>query len=72
MGIKVMWISSHFNGSFNSFLFVVACLTLPLAQVYIFDRPGMCGQRFEVRSDVLDATSWELQETISIRVVRGG
>lgn len=50
----------------------MARLTLALAQVYIFDRPGMCGQRFEVRSDVIDASPWELQETISIRVVRGG
>ncbi|XP_057684008.1 uncharacterized protein crybg2 [Corythoichthys intestinalis] len=41
-------------------------------KMYIFDRPGMCGQRIELRSDVVDATSWELQETISIRVVRGG
>ncbi|KAM8840087.1 uncharacterized protein crybg2 [Spinachia spinachia] len=41
-------------------------------KMYIFDRPGMCGQRIEVRSDVIDATSWELQDTISIRVVRGG
>ncbi|XP_033980504.1 beta/gamma crystallin domain-containing protein 1 [Trematomus bernacchii] len=41
-------------------------------KLYIFDRPGMCGQRLEVRSDVIDATPWDLQETISIRVVRGG
>ncbi|XP_036949199.1 uncharacterized protein LOC119016931 isoform X4 [Acanthopagrus latus] len=41
-------------------------------KMYIFDRPGMCGQRTEVRGDVIDATSWELEETISIRVVRGG
>ncbi|XP_054620535.1 uncharacterized protein crybg2 [Dunckerocampus dactyliophorus] len=41
-------------------------------KMYIFDRPGMCGQRIELRSDVVDATVWELQETISIRVVRGG
>ncbi|XP_061615340.1 uncharacterized protein LOC133470697 [Phyllopteryx taeniolatus] len=41
-------------------------------KMYIFDRPGMCGQRIELRSDVVDATSWELQETISIRVLRGG
>ncbi|XP_061122678.1 beta/gamma crystallin domain-containing protein 1 isoform X1 [Syngnathus typhle] len=41
-------------------------------KMYIFDRPGMCGQRIELSSDVVDATSWELQETISIRVVRGG
>ncbi|KAM7373437.1 hypothetical protein PAMP_008287 [Pampus punctatissimus] len=41
-------------------------------KIYIFDQTGMCGQRIEVRSDVVDATSWELQETISIRVVRGG
>ncbi|MEQ2167749.1 hypothetical protein GOODEAATRI_007223 [Goodea atripinnis] len=26
----------------------------------------------EIRGDVIDATTWELQETISIRVVRGG
>ncbi|XP_034747985.1 uncharacterized protein crybg2 [Etheostoma cragini] len=41
-------------------------------KMYIFDQPGMCGQRIEVRSDVIDATPWELQETISIRVIRGG
>ncbi|KAM8883277.1 uncharacterized protein crybg2 [Synchiropus picturatus] len=41
-------------------------------KMYIFDRSGMCGQRIEVRSDVVDATTWELQETISIRVIRGG
>uniref|UniRef100_A0A3Q1D297 Beta/gamma crystallin 'Greek key' domain-containing protein n=1 Tax=Amphiprion ocellaris TaxID=80972 RepID=A0A3Q1D297_AMPOC len=41
-------------------------------KMYIFDRPGMCGQRIEVGGDVVDATPWELQETISIRVVRGG
>ncbi|XP_019905917.3 uncharacterized protein crybg2 isoform X2 [Esox lucius] len=41
-------------------------------KMFIFDRPGMCGQRIEVRSDIVDATPWELQETISIRVVRGG
>ncbi|XP_041663959.1 uncharacterized protein LOC121523235 [Cheilinus undulatus] len=41
-------------------------------KMYVFDRPGWCGQRVELRGDVMDATSWELQETISIRVVRGG
>ncbi|XP_013882984.1 absent in melanoma 1 protein [Austrofundulus limnaeus] len=41
-------------------------------KMYIFDRPGMCGQRLEVHGDVIDATPWELQETISIRVLRGG
>ncbi|XP_034560244.1 uncharacterized protein crybg2 [Notolabrus celidotus] len=41
-------------------------------KMFIFDQPGMCGQRIEVRSDIVDATPWELQETISIRVVRGG
>ncbi|MED6266553.1 hypothetical protein CHARACLAT_003235 [Characodon lateralis] len=45
--------------------------TLP-GKMYIFDRPGMCGQRMEIRGDIIDATTWELQETISIRVVRGG
>ncbi|XP_061737592.1 uncharacterized protein LOC133539587 [Nerophis ophidion] len=41
-------------------------------KLYIFDRPGFCGQRIELHSDVVDATSWDLQETISIRVLRGG
>ncbi|XP_028255833.1 beta/gamma crystallin domain-containing protein 1 [Parambassis ranga] len=41
-------------------------------KMYIFDQPGMRGQRIEIRGDVIDATPWELQETISIRVVRGG
>ncbi|XP_068190005.1 uncharacterized protein [Antennarius striatus] len=41
-------------------------------KMYIFDRPGMCGDRLEVRGDVSDGTSWNLQETISIRVIRGG
>ncbi|CDQ68386.1 unnamed protein product [Oncorhynchus mykiss] len=41
-------------------------------KMFIFDQPGMCGQRTEVWSDVVDATPWQLQETISIRVVRGG
>lgn len=41
-------------------------------KMFIFDQPGMCGQRLEIRSDVSDATSWELQETISIRIIRGG
>ncbi|XP_045077806.1 beta/gamma crystallin domain-containing protein 1-like [Coregonus clupeaformis] len=41
-------------------------------KMFIFNRPGMCGQRIEVQSDVIDATPWQLQETISIRVVRGG
>ncbi|XP_036000710.1 LOW QUALITY PROTEIN: beta/gamma crystallin domain-containing protein 2 [Fundulus heteroclitus] len=41
-------------------------------KMFIFDRPGMCGQRMEIRGDVIDATAWELQDTISIRVVRGG
>ncbi|KAJ0054770.1 hypothetical protein NL108_001919 [Boleophthalmus pectinirostris] len=41
-------------------------------KMYLFDRAGMCGQRTEIRGDVVDATSWELEETISIRVLRGG
>ncbi|XP_067112238.1 beta/gamma crystallin domain-containing protein 2 [Osmerus mordax] len=41
-------------------------------KMFIFDEAGMCGQRIEVRGDVIDATPWQLQETISIRVVRGG
>ncbi|XP_046874555.1 beta/gamma crystallin domain-containing protein 1 isoform X3 [Hypomesus transpacificus] len=41
-------------------------------KMFIFDEAGMCGQRIEVRGDVIDATPWQLQETISIRVIRGG
>ncbi|XP_037549013.1 beta/gamma crystallin domain-containing protein 1 [Nematolebias whitei] len=41
-------------------------------KMFIFDRAGMTGQRIELRGDVIDATPWELQETISIRVLRGG
>ncbi|KAJ8385006.1 hypothetical protein AAFF_G00196720 [Aldrovandia affinis] len=41
-------------------------------KMLIYDRPGLCGEKIEVRSDVIDATPWELPETISIRVVRGG
>uniref|UniRef100_A0A8C9V822 PR domain containing 1b, with ZNF domain n=1 Tax=Scleropages formosus TaxID=113540 RepID=A0A8C9V822_SCLFO len=41
-------------------------------KLYIYDQPGLMGQRIEVHSDVIDATPWELPETISIRVVRGG
>ena len=50
---------------------VLVCVCV-CAQIFIYDQPGMCGQRIEVRSDVVDATAWDLQETISIRVVRGG
>ncbi|XP_036371862.1 beta/gamma crystallin domain-containing protein 2 [Megalops cyprinoides] len=41
-------------------------------KMFIYDQPGMCGERIEVRSDVIDATAWQFPETISIRVVRGG
>ncbi|KAG9355580.1 hypothetical protein JZ751_000418 [Albula glossodonta] len=41
-------------------------------KMFIYDQPGFCGERIEVRSDVIDATPWDLPETISIRVVRGG
>ncbi|CAL8373627.1 unnamed protein product [Boreogadus saida] len=47
-------------------------MPISLSEIFIYDQPGMCGQRIEVRSDVVDATAWDLQETISIRVVRGG
>uniref|UniRef100_A0A672I0Y1 Serine-rich adhesin for platelets-like n=1 Tax=Salarias fasciatus TaxID=181472 RepID=A0A672I0Y1_SALFA len=66
---------------FFFFLFPFLCFNIfqhltvnhyPGKRMYVFDRPGMCGQRLEIRSDIVDATSWELQETISIRVVRGG
>ncbi|XP_066498861.1 beta/gamma crystallin domain-containing protein 1 [Hoplias malabaricus] len=41
-------------------------------KMYIYDRPGFCGQRIELRGDVVDATAWKFPERISIRVVRGG
>ncbi|KAL4629434.1 absent in melanoma 1 protein-like [Arapaima gigas] len=41
-------------------------------KMYIYDKPGLTGQRIEVHSDVIDATAWDLPETIFIRVVRGG
>ncbi|XP_028819902.1 beta/gamma crystallin domain-containing protein 2 isoform X2 [Denticeps clupeoides] len=41
-------------------------------KMLIFDRPGMRGQRIDVRTDVIDATPWDFPETISIRVIRGG
>ncbi|XDV35053.1 hypothetical protein PO909_005098, partial [Leuciscus waleckii] len=41
-------------------------------KMLIFDRPGMSGQRIEVRGDVVDATPWEFTDTISVRVIRGG
>ncbi|XP_072550444.1 beta/gamma crystallin domain-containing protein 2 [Salminus brasiliensis] len=41
-------------------------------KMFIFNRPGLRGQRTEVRGDVMDATAWQFPETISIRVVRGG
>ncbi|TTV09639.1 Beta/gamma crystallin domain-containing protein 2 [Bagarius yarrelli] len=44
----------------------------PDAYLFIYKRPGWCGQRIEVKGDVMDATEWEFPETIFIRVVRGG
>ncbi|KAI4885731.1 hypothetical protein NFI96_018208, partial [Prochilodus magdalenae] len=41
-------------------------------KMLIYDQPGLCGQRIEVRGDVIDATAWQLPRTISIRVIRGG
>ncbi|ROL52959.1 Beta/gamma crystallin domain-containing protein 2 [Anabarilius grahami] len=41
-------------------------------KMLIFDKPGMSGERIEVRGDVVDATPWEFTDTISIRVIRGG
>ncbi|XP_062384955.1 beta/gamma crystallin domain-containing protein 1 [Sardina pilchardus] len=41
-------------------------------KLIIFDKPGMKGQRIEVRGDVVDATEWEFPESISIRIIRGG
>ncbi|XP_067282605.1 serine-rich adhesin for platelets [Pseudorasbora parva] len=41
-------------------------------KMLIYDRPGMSGERIEVRGDVVDATPWEFTDTISVRVIRGG
>ncbi|KAL1256176.1 hypothetical protein QQF64_014237, partial [Cirrhinus molitorella] len=41
-------------------------------KMLIYDRPGLSGERIEVRGDVVDATPWEFTDTVSIRVIRGG
>ncbi|KAJ8273042.1 hypothetical protein GJAV_G00096730, partial [Gymnothorax javanicus] len=41
-------------------------------KLIIFTEPGLSGERIEIRGDVIDGTSWDLPETIYIRVVRGG
>ncbi|XP_015203884.2 uncharacterized protein [Lepisosteus oculatus] len=41
-------------------------------KLFIYDQPGFCGGKIEVHSDVIDATPWDLPETIFIRVLRGG
>ncbi|KAJ8335093.1 hypothetical protein SKAU_G00407320 [Synaphobranchus kaupii] len=41
-------------------------------KMFIYTDPDLCGERIEVRSDVIDTTSWDLPETVYIRVVRGG
>ncbi|KAJ8268177.1 hypothetical protein COCON_G00133490 [Conger conger] len=41
-------------------------------KLLIYTQPGLKGERIEIRGDVLDATTWDLPETIYIRVIRGG
>uniref|UniRef100_A0A8D0L6Z4 Crystallin beta-gamma domain containing 2 n=1 Tax=Sphenodon punctatus TaxID=8508 RepID=A0A8D0L6Z4_SPHPU len=41
-------------------------------QIILFSESGFGGHKREIWGDIVDATSWELSHTISIRVVRGG
>uniref|UniRef100_A0A8C4TNQ9 Beta/gamma crystallin 'Greek key' domain-containing protein n=1 Tax=Falco tinnunculus TaxID=100819 RepID=A0A8C4TNQ9_FALTI len=42
------------------------------SQIILFSEAGFAGQKREIWGDIPDATSWELSQTISIRVIRGG
>ncbi|XP_061453269.1 beta/gamma crystallin domain-containing protein 2 isoform X2 [Rhineura floridana] len=41
-------------------------------KIVLYFESGFGGQKREIWGDIIDATSWELSHTISIRVVRGG
>ncbi|XP_048848605.1 uncharacterized protein crybg2 isoform X3 [Brienomyrus brachyistius] len=41
-------------------------------KMLIYNQPGFCGNAIEVRADIIDCTPWQLPESISIQVVRGG
>ncbi|XP_067399469.1 beta/gamma crystallin domain-containing protein 2 [Emydura macquarii macquarii] len=40
-------------------------------KIILFSESGFVGQKREIWGDVADATSWELSQTVSVRVVRG-
>ncbi|XP_055560850.1 beta/gamma crystallin domain-containing protein 2 [Falco cherrug] len=41
-------------------------------KIILFSEAGFAGQKREIWGNIPDATSWELSQTISIRVIRGG
>ncbi|KAE8623878.1 hypothetical protein XENTR_v10005765 [Xenopus tropicalis] len=41
-------------------------------KVQLFSESGFSGKYYEIYGNVSDTSEWELQETISIRVIRGG
>ncbi|MEE6520708.1 hypothetical protein FKM82_018635 [Ascaphus truei] len=41
-------------------------------KIVVFSEAGYSGQSHAICSDVSDCTAWELQETISVHVIRGG
>ncbi|RXM97264.1 Absent in melanoma 1 protein [Acipenser ruthenus] len=38
----------------------------------IYQEPGFTGEKIEIQGDVIDATPWDLQDPLCIRVLRGG
>ncbi|XP_072277609.1 beta/gamma crystallin domain-containing protein 2 isoform X2 [Pyxicephalus adspersus] len=41
-------------------------------KIILFSEPGFKGHRHEIYSDVCNMTDWELEGTVSVRIVRGG
>ncbi|KAM8975642.1 beta/gamma crystallin domain-containing protein 2 [Pelodytes ibericus] len=41
-------------------------------KIILFSEPGLNGQKHEIYSDLGNLSSWELQESISVSVIRGG
>ncbi|XP_053310474.1 beta/gamma crystallin domain-containing protein 2 isoform X2 [Spea bombifrons] len=41
-------------------------------KIILFSEPGFRGQKYEIYSDLGNTSSWELQQSMSVRVIRGG
>ncbi|XP_034762219.2 uncharacterized protein LOC117413488 [Acipenser ruthenus] len=41
-------------------------------KMLIYQEPGFTGEKIVIQGDVIDATPWDLQEPLCIRVLRGG